>query len=134
MHSEYIGLSLETMESLQRASFEYFMCEANPRNGLVIDKTKPGTPSRITVVGMALAAYPVGVERDLIGRSEALQRTLVTLRFFNGSEQSTSPVASGYKGFYYHFLDMNSGTRAWLCELSTIETTFLIAGTLAAGV
>src|SRR5205807_10004484 len=81
---------------------------------------------------MALSVYPVGVERNFITREEAIERTLRKLRFFAASEQSTSPDATGYKGFYYRFLDMQTGRRAWQCELSTIDTTFLFAGMLAA--
>ena len=40
--------------------------------------------------------------------------------------------ATGYKGFYYHWLDMQTGRRAWNCELSTIDSTFLVAGALTA--
>jgi hypothetical protein len=81
---------------------------------------------------MALSAYPVGVERNLISRDEAIERTLRKLRFFADSEQSTKPNATGYKGFYYHFLDMKTGKRAWKCELSTMDSTFLFAGMLSA--
>src|SRR5207247_5747323 len=63
---------------------------------------------------------------------EAIERTLKTLRFFTDSEPSISPNATGYIGFYYHFLDMNTGRRAWECELSTIDSTFLFAGMLVA--
>jgi len=35
-------------------------------------------------------------------------------------------------GFYYHFLDMETGRRAWQCELSTVDTTILLAGMLTA--
>lgn len=117
---------------LQSDAFKYFIHEVNPDNGLVVDCTKDGWPSSIAAVGMALSAYPVGVERGFIAREEAIARTLTKLRFFAQSEQSTSPDATGYKGFYYHFLDMKTGQRAWQCELSTIDTTFLLAGMLAA--
>src|SRR4029434_701449 len=76
--------------------------------------------------------YPVAVERGFISRAEAIERTLTTLRFFRDSPQTGEPGASGYKGFYYHFLDMHTGRRAWESELSTIDTTFLIAGALLA--
>ncbi len=59
-------------------------------------------------------------------------RTLVQLRFFWTSPQGSVLDATGNKGFYYHFLDMNTGRRAGLCELSTIDSTFLFAGMLAA--
>jgi hypothetical protein len=122
----------ETMEALQRDTFNYFVHEVNPDNGLVIDKTHPGTPASIAAVGLALSSYPVGVERGFMTRGAAIQRTLATLRFFHGSVQGTDVDATGYKGFYYHFLNMTSGKRAWTCELSTIDTAFLLIGMLTA--
>jgi len=122
----------QLLSALQADAFNYFVHEVNPDNGLVVDCTKPGWPSSIAAVGMALSAYPVGVERGFITREEAIQRTLRKLHFFADSEQSTSPNATGYKGFYYHFLDMHTGRRAWECELSTVDSTFLFAGMLLA--
>lgn len=120
------------LEQLQRESFYYFLYEVNLKNGLIRDKTAQNWPSSIAATGLALASYPVGVERGFISRIDALERTLDTLRFFWNSKQSKEPDATGYKGFYYHFLDMNTGKRAWNCELSTIDTAFLIAGALTA--
>jgi hypothetical protein len=124
------NVSDEVMEALQRQTFDYFVHEANPLNGLIIDKTEPGAPASIAAVGLALSSYPVGVERGFITRAQAIERTLATLRFFNGSVQSTDPDATGYKGFYYHFLDMQTGKRVWKCELSTVDSAFLLAGML----
>ncbi|HVC93017.1 MAG TPA: glucoamylase family protein [Pirellulales bacterium] len=126
------ALPPETLDTLQRETFEYFVHEANPANGLIRDKTQAGAPASIAAVGLALAAYLVGVERAFITRPEAVERTLATLRFFKNSPQGTEPTATGYKGFYYHFLDMTSGRRVWECELSTVDTTFLLAGMLLA--
>ncbi|HLJ94594.1 MAG TPA: glucoamylase family protein [Gemmataceae bacterium] len=125
-------LTPEALDALQRETFDYFIHEANPANGLIADKTQAGAPASIAAVGLALAAYPVGVERGFISRTEAIERTLATLRFFRRSVQGTDAQATGYKGFYYHFLDMKSGKRVWNCELSTIDSTFLLAGMLAA--
>jgi hypothetical protein len=82
---------------------------------------------------LALASYPVAVERGFIARSAAIERTLTTLRFFWISPQGPAPDTTGYQGFYYHFLDMRTGRRAWQCELSTVDCAFLLAGALAAG-
>ena len=120
------------LEALQRLTFDYFLKETNPENGLVPDSTRQGTPCSITPTGFALAAHPVGVERGFITRRDAIKRTLTTLRFFWNSPQGPEPDATGYKGFYYHFLDMKTGRRTWDCELSTIDSTFLIAGALTA--
>jgi hypothetical protein len=121
------------LEQLQQDAFAYFVNEMNPVNGLVKDCTRPGFPSSIAAVGLALASYPVGVERGYLTRADAIGRTLAVLRFFWNSPQGTEPDATGYKGFYYHFLDMGTGRRAWECELSTIDTTLLLAGALTAG-
>jgi hypothetical protein len=125
-------VSPDVMDALQRQTFDYFVHEANPLNGLVVDKTQAGAPASIAAVGLALSSYPVGVERGFMTRAQAIERTLTTLRFFHRSVQSTDPDATGYKGFYYHFLDMASGRRVWKCELSTIDTAFLLAGMLTA--
>ena len=101
----------ELLETLQRDTFAYFLDQANPANGLVSDTTKEGAPASIAVVGFALAAYPVGVERGFWSRAEAVERTLTTLRFFWNGPQGTGPDATGYQGFYYHFLHMQTGRR-----------------------
>ena len=122
----------DMLEDLQRATFGYFLTEANPANGLVRDNTRRDSQCSITAVGLALACYPIGVERGFISRGKALERTLTTLRFFRDSAQGEKPDCTGYRGFYYHFLDVQTGRRAWKSELSTIDTTFLIAGALLA--
>src|SRR6185369_14969324 len=131
MRSNRLSVDAE-LEKLQRETFAYFLHETNPVNGLVIDKTAPDWPASIAATGLALASYPVAVERGFIPRAVAVDRTLTTLRFFWNSPQGPETDATGYHGFYYHFLDMQTGRRAWQCELSTVDTGFLIAGMLAA--
>ncbi|HUP18126.1 MAG TPA: glucoamylase family protein [Acidimicrobiia bacterium] len=120
----------QLLVGLQRDTLQFFLDKANPRNGLIPDNTREGAPSSITAVGFALAAYAVGVECNFITRFEAIERTLATLRFLWDSPQGDSRDVTGYRGFFYHFLDMETGRRAWKSELSTIDTTFLIAGAL----
>ena len=120
------------LDSLQRAAFEYFVQHGNRSNGLVADTSRPGSHASIAVVGFALSAYPVGVERGWVTRAEALQRSLAALRLFRDSDQTGSAESTGYKGFYFHFLHMDSGTRAWRCEVSLIDTALLLAGMLTA--
>ena len=116
------------IESLQRETFGYFEHEVNSANGLVIDKTAQNSAASIAATGFALAAYPVGVERGFISRAAAVERTLTTLRFFSNSPQGPESDATGYQGLYYHFLDMQTGRRAGQCELSTVDSAFLLAG------
>lgn len=118
------------LHQLQQDTFDYFLKEVNPSNGLIPDNTRKGAPVSIAVVGLALAAYPVGVERRFLSRTEAIKRTLTTLRGFWNSPQGEQSDARGYKGFYYHFLDIQTGRRTWNCELSMIDSTVLFAGAL----
>ena len=108
------------LERLQRAAFDYFVETMNPANGLVPDTSRDNSPVSIAVVGFALSAWPVAVKRGWMERDDAVRRCLLALRFFHDSDQSGSPTATGYKGFYYHFLDIHSGTRVWQSELSMI--------------
>ena len=126
------SLSDEELERLERDTFKYFGSEVNLDNGLVPDNTIKGAPASIAVVGFALTAYPIAVERKYLTRSEAGKRTLTTLRFFHDAPHGPEPDATGYKGFYYHFLDMKTGRRYRKCEISTIDTTYLLAGALTA--
>jgi hypothetical protein len=121
----------EVLDDLKCKTFEYFRHEWNKSNGLIADKNEPGSPASIAVLGMGLTVYTIAVERGLLERSEAIARTLAALRFLHKSHQGIEPDATGYKGFYYHFLDMQTGKRAWKSEISTIDTALLMAGVLA---
>lgn len=120
------------LDDLQRGAFGYFQQAVNPANGLVADTSRENSPCSIAVVGFALSAYPLAVERGWMTRADAVACTVAALRFFHDSDQSGSADAAGYKGFYFHFLDMQTGQRVWRSELSMIDTALLIAGALTA--
>jgi len=124
----------DLLDRFQRAAFDYFLEQTNPLNGLVADTSRIGAPASIAVVGFALSCYPIGVERGWMARADAATRVLATLLFFWDGPQSEQPDAIGYKGFFYHFLDIRTGKRVWQSELSLIDTTFLLAGMLVASV
>jgi hypothetical protein len=127
-----VTLSDEELNALQWVTVEYYIRELNYRNGLIADKTEPGAPASIAAVGMAMATVPLFAERHLLPRRLLARRALNRLRFFWQSPQGPGPDATGYKGFYYHFLDMQTGRRAGRCELSTVDSAFLLAGMLTA--
>ena len=116
------------LDSIQHKTFLFFMNERNPENGLVKDRSASWAPASIASIGFALPSYAVGVERGWITRDESAKITLTILNFFMNSVQSPDTNATGYQGFYYHFLRMNSGTREWNCELSTVDTGLLNDG------
>jgi hypothetical protein len=116
------------LDRLQLGAFRYFSEFVNAESGLVADTSRPNSPCSIAVVGFALSCYPIAAERGWMTRREACERSLRAIRFFLDSPQSDQPDATGYRGFYYHFLDMSVGRRVWQCELSLIDTALLLAG------
>lgn len=113
------------LDDLERRTFNFFWETANPVNGLVPDRFPAGPEgpdSSIAAVGFGLTAYPIGVERGYISRAAARTRVLATLEFF--------AAATHEHGFFYHFIDLKSGARMRRSELSTIDTTLLLAGVL----
>ncbi|WP_422014866.1 glucoamylase family protein [Roseateles sp.] len=120
------------LEDLQRTAFDYFMKLTRAHNGLVADTSRRGSPVSIAAVGFGLSAYPVAVERGWLARDDAVQRSLTTLRFFAASDQSGTAASTGYRGFYFHFLDVQTGLRTWQSELSSIDTALLVIGMLTA--
>jgi len=125
-----LPLAAQELGLLQLTTLLYYLHETNPDNGLVRDKTEPNAPASIAATGMAMATIPVVVERGVITRGHAAKITLKRLRYLAQSPQGPEPDASGYKGFFYHFLDMETGRRIWECELSTIDSAFLFGGAL----
>lgn len=116
---------------LEERTFRFFWDTANPHNGLVPDRFPSASYSSIASVGFALTTYPIGVERAYITRAEARKRVLATLRFLRDAPQGAQAHGeAGYHGFFYHFLDMKTGTRFEDSELSTVDTAILLAGAL----
>jgi hypothetical protein len=121
-------------EEIEERTFRYFWETANRKNGLVPDRWPTPSFCSIAAVGLALACYPIGVERGWCSRAEARDLTLTTLRFFWDAPQGPEPAGrAGHKGFFYHFIDMENGTRFRDVELSSVDTTFLLMGMLFAG-
>ena len=109
----------EELTRLQRTTVLYYLHETNPDNGLIRDKTDPSAPCSIAAVGLGLATIPAIVERGVIIRKFAAKIARRRLRSLLDLPQGPEPDAAGYKGFFYHFLDIDTGRRVWNCELST---------------
>jgi len=119
------------LDTLERVTFNWFWEKSDPRTGLTPDRWPTKSFSSVAAIGFALTAYPIGVERGYITRSAAAGRVLNTLRFMYDAPQTAEPTrVAGYKGFFYHFLDMESGYRFEHIELSTIDSSLLFAGAL----
>jgi hypothetical protein len=119
------------LDTLQERTFRFFWERSDPRTGLTPDRWPTRSFASVSATGFALTAYPIGVEHGWITREEARDRALTTLRFFRDAPADTTPSgAAGYHGFYYHFLDPETGRRFRDVELSTVDTALLLAGAL----
>jgi len=121
------------LDYVQEANFDYFWYMSNPTNGLVPDRSAAESPCSIAAVGFGLTSIGVGIDHGWITRAQGAARALTTLTtFWQGPQNAGSSAVMGYEGWFYHFLDMNTGLRASGCELSTIDTALFLAGALYA--
>lgn len=116
----------EFLNKLEYDSILYFVKEMNPANGLIKDSSRPGSPASIAAVGFGLAAICIGESRGWIAKDDAYYLVLKILKTFRD-------IVPNEKGFFYHFLDMRTGHRAWNSEVSSIDTALFLAGALFAG-
>lgn len=121
------------LDTVQHASFLYFWSEANPANGLIKDRSTSGSPASIAATGFGLSSICVGIDHGWVTREAGRERVRTTLLTFWTEPQGSGANGNiGYKGLFYHFLDMATAVRTWSCELSTIDTALLFAGILDA--
>ncbi|MDB4884010.1 MAG: hypothetical protein JWL95_2776 [Gemmatimonadetes bacterium] len=130
----YVATSAQSafLDTVQRRTFDWFWETTNPSNGLVPDRWPTKSFSSIAAVGFGLTGYLVGAEHGWVTRDQARDRVLTTLRFFWEAPQGDALTGvTGYRGFFYHFVDMERGLRFQRVELSTIDTGLLLMGVLA---
>jgi len=122
---------------IERRTFQFFWDTTNEANGMTPDRFPSRPFSSVAAIGFALTAYPIGIENGWVSRTQAVDRTLLTLKFLRDAPQGNAKAGkAGYKGFFYHFLDMQTGTRAdpqlgWV-ELSSVDTALMLMGVLFA--
>jgi hypothetical protein len=120
------------LEYIQQTAFDYFWYAANPTNGLVPDRSS-SSPCSIAAVGFGLAAIGIGIDHGWISRTQGVARVLATMNtFWNRPQGPATTGIIGYKGWFYHFLDMNTALRSPNSELSSIDTSLLLGGILYA--
>jgi hypothetical protein len=119
------------VNNLERRTFRFFWDTANKQNGMLPDRFPSPSFASIAAIGFGLTAYVVGAERGFVSRGQARLRVLRTLRFLAALPQGPDETGmAGYKGFYYHFLNMEDGRRFGTSELSTVDTALLLGGVL----
>lgn len=118
----------QLLEEMERANFQFFWSEASPKTGLVKDRALANgndgrTLASIAATGFGLTALCIGAQRGYAAAADIRGRVLTTLQsLLNGVEQ--------VNGWFYHFLDMNSGSRAVQSEVSSVDSAILLCGVL----
>jgi hypothetical protein len=117
------------LDTLQHTAFRFFWDEANPATGLIKDRSAAGVPSSIASVGFGLTAIGIGADHGWVSRAAARDRVHTTLRtLWTAPQGAAASGTAGYRGLFFHFLDLATAHRAWSSELSTIDTGLLLAG------
>ena len=121
------------LDDLSLRTFRYFWETTDPETCLAPDRWPSAPFSSIAATGFAITAYGVGAELGYVTREEAARRTRACLSFYENAPQGPGERGmTGYKGFFYHFLSMQDGTRHRTTELSSVDSSLLFAGILFA--
>lgn len=117
------------LEELERASFRYFWEESNPYTGLVKDRSQANGPdsratASIAATGFGLTALCIADHRGWEDAKKIRERVRTALRF-------AATRLSHNNGFFFHFLNMQSGDRDFQSEISSIDTSLFLCGVLA---
>ncbi len=124
----YPGTDDQLLEEVERASFLFFWEQADPSTGQVKDRAKAdGNDTRdvssIAATGFGLTALCIADQRAYASSASLRERVRATLRFL--LTQSLQE-----HGFFYHFVNMSTGARAFNSEVSSIDTAILLCGVL----
>ena len=121
----------EVLAFEMKGSFDFFWEQANTDLtsagfGLMRDRY-PGSEgiASMASLGFGLTAYLIGIEKGYITYQEGYERADKTLDTLLKMER--------VEGFFYHFVEMKTGKRAWNSEVSSIDTAILLMGVLSAG-
>ena len=122
------GLSEKLLDEIERRACHYFYDMGDPGTGLIRDRASAREPyapsvSSIAATGFGLSALAIGVSRNYLDRSLTEGRVLTTLKFL-------CERADQEHGFFYHFMDSDTGKRIWKSEASSVDTAWLLCGVL----
>jgi hypothetical protein len=126
----YSGTDDQLLEEIEKAGFQFFWEQADLTTGQVKDRALAAgndtrTVSSIAATGFGLTALCVGDQRGYQPNAAIAARVQATLDFLLNQMQP-----QGKNGFFYHFVDMATGARAFTAEVSSIDTAILLCGVL----
>lgn len=121
---------LDLIEEMERRACLYFWEQAHPDTGLVLDRAPTDRPNPLNIAsiaatGFGLSALAISSERGYLRSGDARARAERTLECLVGH-------VAGKNGFFYHFLDVLTGDRCYECEVSSVDTAWLLCGVIHA--
>jgi len=127
------GVPVSFLEELKLRTFNYLWEVTDTITWQTDDRYPTRSFTSIAATGFALPSYIIGIHNGYITREQGTERVLNVLNWLWESPQGNDRAGtSGYRGFYYHFHNYETGTRYRQVELSTIDTALLMAGILTA--
>lgn len=121
------------LADVHRRTFDYFWDTTDAKSGLAPDNWPDPRFASIAATGFAITAFCIGARSGYVSREAAAARALTTLRTLWTTPQGDGPSGiSGHRGFFYHFLHVDSGLRYHDVELSSVDTALLMLGVLTA--
>lgn len=125
-------VSADVRTEIKNAALRYFIENSHARTGLVRDRasnfsvTDPSNNiASMASTGFGLAAIAHAGAHGVLNIDWARNYVLNTLKF-------SRDHVPRRKGWFLHFVDWETGGRAWDCEYSTIDTALFLAGALYA--
>jgi hypothetical protein len=124
----YTGTDEQLLDDLEQSAFSFFWEQADSTTGLIKDRAvavgnDTSTVSSIASTGFGLTALCIGAQRSYQPSSTIAARVQTTLNFLLNQMPEEN-------GFFYHFVDMSTGARAYTSEVSSIDTSILLCGVL----
>jgi hypothetical protein len=120
------------LDLVSQRAFFYFLTFTDDL-GFALDRSTFSDIVSAGTVGFQLTAYCIGSERGWADRKELENRVVTILQHLYKLPMGpdTDLSKAGYRGFYYHFLAANAGTRKdGHVELSLYDTALLMYGVL----
>jgi hypothetical protein len=116
------------LNDLEYSNFLFFWEQSNPVTGLVKDRTSVHTRDRnvlasIAATGFGLTALCIAEKRGFLPADKARDRIVAALHAL----MHWSP---NHRGFFYHWVNVETGERVLNSEVSSVDTAILLCGVL----
>lgn len=118
----------QLLDELGKAACLFFWEQGSPSTGLVKDRSLNSAfddhqVASIAATGFGLTALCIADKHRFFPSDKVRARVLTTLKFLREKMLRE-------RGFFFHFVNMDTGARVWNSEISSIDTGILLCGVL----